>query len=215
MQRYQEAEKREAPQFCFAVTMQNHGDYNKPGFEPSLSVRGFENREVNTYLSLLRESDRAFEELIRFFEKQEEPVVVLLYGDHQPTMPENFLEWLHAGSLNSLDELELKYEIPYWIWANYDLGENTEGLTSINYLSGFLLKAAGLPLSPYNAFLEDTRQTIPALNAYGYYSQSKGCFLPIEEAEGAEKVALDRYAVLCYNSLKDAKGRSKLFFPVG
>ena len=214
MQRYQEAAERENPQFFFAVTVQNHGDYNKPDFPPSLSVKGFENREVNTYLSLVHESDRAFEELIRFFGQQDEPVIVLLYGDHQPSMPDSFLEWLNKGSLDSLDKLELKYEIPYWIWANFDIEEREEDLTSINYLSSILLDAAGLPLSPYNAFLKQTRQTIPALNAYGYYSQSEACFLPVEEAEGAEKEALSRYACLCYNSLKDTKGRSELFFPV-
>ena len=61
-------------------------------------------------------------------------------------------------------------------------------------------------------FLKDTEAVIPAINAYGYYSVEKQCFLPLTEAEGAEAEAIHRYELLQYNNLFDQDGRSEHFF---
>ena len=72
-----------------------------------------------------------------------------------------------------------------------------------------------LPLPPWNRFLEQTRQIIPAINAYGYYSPAAGRFLTTEEAEGAEAATLQEYELLQYNAVFDKKNRSEVFFPLG
>ena len=125
------------------------------------------------------------------------------------------IRFLHGKDLESLDEQQLMYEIPYFIWANFDIEERRPELTSINYLSNDLLEAAGLPLSPYNRFLKDVQETIPAINAFGYYSRSEGRFQTLEEARGEEAQALLDYETLQYNAVNDKKGRSEFFFPVG
>ena len=76
-----------------------------------------------------------------------------------------------------------------------------------------LSSGAGLPLPSYNRALEDIRQTIPALNSFGYYSLSRGRFQTLAEAEGAEKAALTKYELLEYNAIFDRRGRSQVFFP--
>lgn len=45
---------------------------------------------VNQYLSLIYQSDLAFEYLIDYFSQVEEPTMILLFGDHQPQVATNF-----------------------------------------------------------------------------------------------------------------------------
>ena len=46
----------------------------------------------------------------------------------------------------------LRYQVPYVIWANYDIEEATDVETSLNYLGAQVLSIAGVPLSPYQNF---------------------------------------------------------------
>ena len=102
--------------------------------------------------------------------------------------------------------------VPFFIWANYDIEEKEIPCSSINYLSTYVLDAAGIPLPPYQQFLKDTESLIPAINAYGYYSLEKQGFAALEEASGAEKEAIHAYEILQYNSMFDEENRSVLFF---
>lgn len=45
---------------------------------------------VNQYLSLVYQSDQAFEYLLGYFSQVEEPTLILLFGDHQPQVATNF-----------------------------------------------------------------------------------------------------------------------------
>lgn len=205
------------PLFMFGVTVQNHGAYStRPtGDIDALTLDGpVKNEFAENYLTLIHESDKAFEMLIHELEKSDRPTVVLMFGDHQPALDMNFLEQLHGGALETLDEQMLRYKVPFVIWANYDIDEKTVDCTSLNYLSVYLMEAAGLPLSPYQEFLRDTEKLIPAINSNGYYSLTDGCFLPISDAQGEEKTALNLYAQLQYNCMFDSKSRSEVFFPV-
>lgn len=221
-----EASSSDAPLFLYAVTSQNHSPYGReankafsnewPDSEPQpIRLSGYDSEAVGAYLARIHESDRAFGEFVEYFKKVDEPVVILMYGDHHPSEEPGMIRQLYGKDLESLDERELMYEIPYFIWANYDIEERRPELTSINYLSNLLLETAGLPLSPYNRFLKDVQETIPAINAFGYYSRSEGRFQTLEEARGEEAQALLDYETLQYNAVYDKKGRSEFFFPVG
>lgn len=211
-----EREPKDEPLFMFGVTMQNHGgyDFGDIGLERITLAGDQHNEAAENYLTLIHESDKAFEMFIRELEKSDRPTVLLMFGDHQPSLSMDFLEQLHGGALETLDEQMLRYKVPFVIWANYDIDEKTVDCTSLNYLSVYLMEAAGLPLSPYQEFLRDTEKLIPAINSNGYYSLTDGCFLPISDAQGEEKTALNLYAQLQYNSMFDSKHRSEVFFPV-
>ena len=212
-----EQQPEDKPLFMFGVTVQNHGGYfvELTGDIDPLTLEGpVANDFAENYLTLIHESDKAFETLIHELEKSDRPTVVLMFGDHQPALDMEFLEQLYGGPLETLDEQMLMYKIPFVIWANYDIEEKTVDCTSMNFLSDYLMEAAGLPLSAYQSFLQDLESRIPVINSNGYYSLTEGCFLPISEAQGEEKTALDLYAQLQYNSMFDTKHRSEVFFPV-
>ncbi len=210
-----ELDKQDGPGFHFAVTVQNHGPYTLGGdFEERVTLLNAVSAEANEYLTCVHESDRAFGRFVQELQSREEPVIVLMYGDHHPKEEQSLIRALHGSGLETLDEQELSYMVPYIIWANFDIDEQGPALTSLNYLSVLLLERAGLPQPPYNRFLQQVQESIPAMNAFGYYSTTENRFLTTDQAKGEEKALLDVYEILVYNAVFDRENRSEVFFPL-
>lgn len=203
--------------FIMGISMQNHGGYTEKysNFNEEVRMLGIDYPDVNQYLSLLHESDQALEYLISYFEQVDEPVEIVFFGDHQPSLSSSFYPYLNGKGLSglTLDELENLYTVPFFIWTNYDTEESEMEITGLNYLSTLALERAGLELPAYNQFLSDMMEEIPAINARGYYSKRAGRFLHFEDATGEEAEWLQNYEILQYNNMFDEKGKSTLFFP--
>lgn len=203
--------------FIMSISMQNHGGYTTEydNFEEKYYKIGRSYTDANQYFSLIRESDDALRELIYYFEAVEEPVEIIFFGDHQPSLNRKFYEILNGKGLSGLTmaELEALYTVPFFIWTNYDTPEETVEITSLNFLSSLVLQRAGIDLPPYNQFILDLMEVIPAINARGYYSLEKGKYIHIEEAMGKELTWLMKYESLQYNGLFDKKNQSDIFFP--
>lgn len=126
--------------FFFNVTMQNHGGYSQiyDTFPPTVLLSGIENKPgTENYLTLVKESDAAFEELVRYFEAAD----------------------------RSLEEAQNRFIVPFVLWANFDIEERQGVVTSANYLGGLLLEAAGLPLSAYRTYLSGLAETLPVITS--------------------------------------------------
>lgn len=203
--------------YLMGITMQNHGGYGEPydNFDEECYKVGRSYTDANQYLSLVHESDKAVQNLIEYFSKVDDPVEIVFFGDHQPSLNSNFYPLLNGKGMSGLteDELEALYTVPFFIWTNYDTPEETVDITSLNYLSTMTLERAGIELPAYNKFLADMMETVPAINSRGYYSKEKGCYQYIDDATGEEAAWIKRYHMLQYNSMFDKKGRSNLFFP--
>ena len=209
--------EKSRPLFLFGVTMQNHGSYNyRGGFTNTVSLSDNIGRfpDVELYLSLIHETDKAVEWLIRYFQNVEEDVVIVFFGDHQPSISDAFFEAVSASSAFSLDERQKLYKVPFFIWSNYDREDEWIDCVSLNYLSSYVYEAAGLALPPYNRFLRELEQTIPAINANGFYSLAERRFLSLDEANAEERLWLDRYEALQYNNIVDKAHRNDALFPV-
>lgn len=163
----------------------------------------------------MHESDKAVKNLIEYFSKVDDPVEIVFFGDHQPSLNSNFYPLLNGKGMSGLteDELEALYTVPFFIWTNYDTPEETVDITSLNFLSTMTLERAGIELPAYNKFLADMMETVPAVNSRGYYSKEKQCYQHIDDATGEEAEWIKNYHMLQYNSMFDKKGRSNLFFP--
>lgn len=149
--------------------MQNHGGYTEKydNFDEKVRLLGLNYPDVNQYLSLVHESDSALEYLISYFQNVDDPVEIVFFGDHQPSLSSSFYPNLNGKGLSGLteDELEDLYTIPFFIWTNYESTEVELPVTSINYLSTLALERAGIELPAYNQFLADMMETIPAINS--------------------------------------------------
>ena len=209
-------ETEDAPLFLFGITMQNHGGYSYSGenYTQEIWLEGYDQDYplAEQYLTLIHRSDAALEYFLKELEAFPEDTVVLFFGDHLPGIETGFYEELYGGSFDTLDRQMLSYTVPFVIWANYDIPEQTVECTSLNYLGRYLLEAARIGLPPYYSFLKDLEERIPAVNAMGYYSNSRQTYLPLSEAEGEEAQWLSRYEILQYNGMFDKNGRSDVFF---
>jgi len=203
--------------FIMSITMQNHGGYTTSyeNFEEKYYKTGRSYTDANQYFSLIRESDEAIAELISYFAAVDEPVEIVFFGDHQPSLTNKFYKLLNGKGLSglTLQELQNLYTVPFFVWTNYDTEEKQIGITSLNYLSTIALERAGIDLPPYNQFIMELQEVIPAINARGYYSLEKGKYIHLEDASGEEAKWLLKYQTLQYNGVFDTKNTSEIFFP--
>lgn len=200
---YEEKEKNNY--FMFNVTIQNHGgytdDFNK-GFEATVDLSDIGNFEgTENYLSLLKESDKALEELITYFSNVEEPTLICMFGDHQAQIEDTYYEYLYGKSLNELtpEEMQKRYITPFFIWTNYDIEETYIEKMSSNYLSTLVLQTAGYDLIGYEAFLYHLYQKYPVITPVGVYD-NKGMYYP--SVDGIQDEMLRKYEWLQYYRIK-------------
>lgn len=202
--------------FIFNVTMQNHSGYDLPWTNLDRDVwltgehAGYQT--VNQYLSLIYQTDQAFQYLIEYFQQVEEPTMILMFGDHQPQVATNYYtDALGEGELD-VATAQLKQKVPFLIWANYDIPE-ADGLEiSLNYLSTLLIKTANLPMTGYQKFLDQLSQDLPIINTVGLrdsegtWSEDSGALTP------AAQEGLLEYQRLLYNNIFDKDNRVEDFY---
>ena len=204
--------------FNFTVTMQNHGSYTDENFENTVVATGGEYPKLNQYLSVLKITDSSFKYLINYFENEEEPTLIVMFGDHQPYVEDEFYNNLLAqsyGDINSREAIEKKYITPYIIWANYDIDEekyaNLKDI-SVNYLSSVILDVAGLKKSPYLEFLYELKNKLPIITGNGYVDINGIYHDFSEKNEYSED--LENYSSIQYNNMFDNNNRLSSLFEI-
>ncbi len=211
-------EKGDEKLFLFNVTIQNHGSYQLDTVDiPKwVTVKGMQNEysEMNEYLSVMYTSDQALEKLIGYFSQVEEPTLILFFGDHQPAVEVAFVEELLGKPVEALsqEELQKRYQVPFFIWANYDIAEQEQVQLSANYLSTLLLETAGLELPIYHQYLAQLQKDIPIITGQGYVDCSG------QHYEFSEKTdftpLLEEYKIVQYNYLFGGHSRLNELYTV-
>lgn len=214
IQTYEKIKESDQPAFIFNVTMQNHSGYESGYFDENvISVPGREGiyKDVEEYLTLIKESDDALSVLIDYFSSVDEPTVIVFFGDHQPKISDVYYEDTMGKTLSefSLTENQQRYVAPFFIWANYDIPKTDGVLTSMNYLAAMTSEIAGLPTSPYQNFLLSIMKDIPAININGYQTVD-GMWHSYSEITGVEKI-LNDYKNIQYNNVFDKNKCEKWF----
>lgn len=211
-------------QFIFEVTMQNHSGYSKdyPGFEASVKLTDFTKTSTSIqaaekYLTLIRKSDEALEELVTYFEQVEEPTVIVFFGDHQPSdYITNVISRVTGyNGEGSLEEYQQAFLVPYVIWDNFGMEKDTSmELTSVNYLGAYLMELLDMPMSAYQEFLMELKEVLPVICA-GTYIDKDGVYHSYSEEDSIYNDLLNKYNILQYNHLTDGEHRVEEVFTVG
>lgn len=224
--RQYENRDRSKPFFLFNVTMQNHGGYTSRdnNFDPQVYITGLPEGapavedvttafpKANQYLSLIKYSDDAIEELISYFEQQDEPTVICIFGDHQPGIEGEYVRTLLGVKdlyNTTLEQTQRRYTTPFIIWANYDIPEQTIPLLSANYLSSYVMKVAGVEMPLYNQYLLKLSETVPVINGLGLMDADG---VHYELGKSPYESLLDAYEKVMYNHLFDDKRRQTALF---
>ncbi|MCR4727495.1 MAG: sulfatase-like hydrolase/transferase [Lachnospiraceae bacterium] len=203
-----ESRDTDKPFFCFNVTIQNHGGYFDTLHDVSVtSINGIDYTDkvkpegLEEYLSLARKSDDAFKELIEYFKTVERPVVVCMFGDHQPLLGDDFYRTIYEGrDLTDTEKNDLKYITPYVLWSNYNLEFTDLKDFSANYLGAVLLDEIGLPMSGFRKFQRNLMEEIPVLSSYKT-ANVLGRNLTTEELKDSKGIA--EYKMFQYSMLFD------------
>ncbi len=194
------------PLFLFNVTMQNHGGYDT--FERhDVEVVGHEGQypKAEFYLSYINETDEAFMKVVDYFSKVEEPTIVIMYGDHQPWIEDEFVN-MAMGVIDAEEPSQIinKYRVPYVIWANFELPEVELKDTSINYLMQEVLALAGLETNEYGNFLNNLYEYIPSLSLGGYFD-SAGNYYSYDDKTAPYQDLIAQYKILEYANIFDVQ----------
>ncbi len=187
-------ENSDEPQFIFDVTMQNHSGYdqNNLGDVEQYHVDGlsdYDNARLSEYLACIDESDRALEEFLGELAELDRPVVVVFFGDHQPSLSTILEAALNgeqvydesgnaiAGGTGGGDasgdaEATLEtYRSSYLIWANYDVAgcaqDGQELDSSPAYLGALTAEMIGAPLTDFQKAQLAIREEMPAVSLLG------------------------------------------------
>lgn len=198
------------PYFAFNVTMQNHGGYTTScvNFEESIYATSVSKNynKANKYLSLVKASDNAFKELVEYFEQVDEPTIICMFGDHQPSVETSFIaEVMGVDSLSglSLEQEQARHITPFIIWANYDIEERQIDKLSSNYLSSLMLETAGVKLTEYNKYLLKLSETLPVIDTVGYIDNEDNYYKWSDVSPYS--ALLDEYEKIQYNNIFDQK----------
>lgn len=206
-------------QFFFLVTMQNHGGYELQweDFTNEISL-GYEKSypEAEQYLSLMQESDRAFNNLLEYYEQVEERTMIILFGDHQAAIEDGFYEEIYGKPVSELtfEEIQSRYITPFVIWTNYDIEEQSDVCISTNYLGSLILQEAGLKMPAYNRFLLELMKEIPVIGMGGVKLESDGAWYSMGKLPEEYMQWIQEYEILQYNNVYDKKNRVDDIFSI-
>ncbi len=123
----------------FAVSVQGHGKYPEKPVEGEqlISVSGVDNEaykhQLEYYAYQLWEMDDFIGKLLRALNDYDEPCVLVLYGDHQPSLEYEEEDIVYKD----------KHASEYVIWANYKLKEKDRDLEAFQ-LSAYTLEQIGI-----------------------------------------------------------------------
>lgn len=116
----------EGPDYVYTISVQGHGDYpSEPVLEnPEITVSGAPTDELNNkweyYVNQIHEMDNFVKELTDRLEDYPEDVVLVMYGDHLPTM---------GLTVEDVDNKYL-FQTQYVMWDNFGLEKKDVNLAA-------------------------------------------------------------------------------------
>ena len=166
--------------FHYTTTIQNHMSYTADkygeGYEyPEVPLNVEVSDQVRTmlevYMEGARDADAMLGRLREYFAAQDEPVVLVFFGDHLPYLGDNQLGYAELGFTGEDYWSELtSYETPYVIWANdaaYDLLDWSRAEALPETISASFLGAAVVELTgretAWSSFLNELRREAPVI----------------------------------------------------
>ncbi len=122
------------PDFVYTITVEGHGDYPKYQVleDPAITVSGVEDEGMayawEYYVNQLHEVDDFIGRLIELLEARDEKTVVVMFGDHLPTM--------------GLTEEDMRthslFKTQYVTWNNFGMEKHDKNMTSYQLLADLL-----------------------------------------------------------------------------
>lgn len=151
------------PQFIYAITVENHFNYNDDRFGKGnfkiikSGITDLNKRQLNTYLSGMQRADQQFKQLIVEAKKVERPTMIIFFGDHLPNLGEVFDQYgFYATAEEKAQKNHSKFfSTPLAVWSNFPIDKNqfNNEFVPAHFLGQKVLAAAKRPSSSYYDFI--------------------------------------------------------------
>lgn len=200
----QQAKKSGAPQFSFSVTYQGHGPYDtgrniwgQDFVQPGAYSQETENI-CNNYFGSVHSTGEALWDMVGSLRGLERPVVLVVFGDHNP--------WMGNGN-SAYDEMGIEFDLDtqegfmdyyctrYLIWANDAAKEllgsdfTGEGPTIAPcFLMNQVFKLCGWQGPAYMQYTTELMEEFPVVHDSGAMADREGNLLREPEGEALEKL---------------------------
>lgn len=124
---YENNKKNNQPYFNYSLTYQNHGPYSEEKYTEEEYLKKKDSYDygtynaINNYLSGINKTDKALKEIFDYFRNEDEPTVIVIFGDHNPWLGKDNsgydmmnINW----DLSTEEGFVNYYQTPYLIWGN-------------------------------------------------------------------------------------------------
>lgn len=207
------------PVFEFCVSIQNHGPYENKyqtwelNFNTEADLTDSEINILSNYFQGVTDQDEGLGRLADYLNALDEPVLLLYFGDHMPSMPASLfknigIDFDFGGDFNKRTEL---FTTPYLFWQNNeykrqigklsDIAESGK-IISANYLGAELLELAGYgEISSFSKFLNILKREVPVLTKDEFITN--GGYKAYESLSESEKEKILLYKQWQYYKLYD------------
>jgi len=149
------------PKFIWGITIESHMPYTNKysDLEIHASYEGMtpaSQLELDNYIQSVKRTDEFVGELIEYVKQREKPTVVVMFGDHKPSLQ---ALW-DLGVNNNPEEQYLTSCIAYSNFGEITLEED---YISLNYIPGLVVESAGITDSRFFNYLNDLRKRHPVM----------------------------------------------------
>lgn len=178
---YEEQKQNEVPDFIFAISVASHEttlEYDNEvvsDMDYDIQVQISEDIEMTQedydsfvhHVNGIYQTTLAFTQLIDYYEKQESPVMIVMFGDHCPYIPTSMLELNKTEGMSIYNdeilsqEAKLKlYSTPVISWNNFSDEPFVIDGENVNALSDKIIDYIGLPQTRMGLINKYMRQEI-------------------------------------------------------
>ena len=212
IEEYEEHNKTsDKPWFNFSVSMQNHGGYwgtsIDEGKDVDIDVGAYEETSRDSIRDMaigLHYADLALGELIDYFKNEDEPALIVMFGDHmsdagpvgstlmgQSDMPE---------SDSSVENVYNRHLVPFMAWSNYKDINRRYGTLSVTQLLPTVFEEYDVTSPVYFEYLDDIQDTLPAY-ASGIAVEPDGSYKAESDMTAEERAVTDELWLIEYDYL--------------
>ncbi len=209
---YETLQASTRPTVLFAITMQNHGPYEKERYGPpsmSMQLDGplDERDAVQSYSQGIRDSDTALQQLMARLSLRPRPSLLIVFGDHTPYLGKNLSAYRQSGLIDTKPSDELSqsdyvhlHQTPLVIWSSIMGAERNqvEELVSPSMLPGYIIKKLGIQHPFYSNVLQDVGGKFPVIERRMLRTQTGQW---IERWRGHDDASLQRYHAIQYDMM--------------
>jgi phosphoglycerol transferase MdoB-like AlkP superfamily enzyme len=182
-------EKRDVsvPYFSYSLSYQNHGPYDtqttvETAYIKQGNLSDASYHILNNYLNGIYDTTLRITDFVNYFRTKDEPVVLVLFGDHKPWLGNDYSVYDELGvniDLSTPEGVINFYSTPYLIWANDAaktiLGNDFQGFggfTSPCFLMNELFDLCAWDGDEYMKAADDLRRFTTVVNTgTGYFTE--------------------------------------------